>query len=143
MSQIQFGFCQCGCGQKTPIAQRARFGNVPGQPIPYIKNHSPKCHQRRKDYKKKSIANNKILVADYLKIHPCIDCGESDPVVLDFDHRDPESKRASISQLVYMMHSSRDILLTEIEKCDVRCANCHRRKTFRERDYTKIPVGTD
>jgi len=55
----------------------------------------------------------------YLLNHPCVDCGESDPVVLTFDHRDQSKKKCRINSL----HSLR----YEAKKCDVRCANCHLR----------------
>lgn len=69
---------------------------------------------------------------EYLLTHPCIDCGESDPVVLEFDHR--TDKRAAIVDLM-RNHASWDEIVAEIEKCDVRCANCHRRRTARTRGY--------
>lgn len=55
----------------------------------------------------------------------CVDCGETDPVVLDFDHVSGR-KSAGVSR---MRTSSLPKLLTEIAKCEVRCANCHRRVT--------------
>ena len=55
----------------------------------------------------------------YLSAHPCVDCGESDPIVLCFDHRDQTKKK----RLVNTLHS----LKYEAPKCDVRCANCHMR----------------
>ena len=63
---------------------------------------------------------------DYLHSHPCVDCGEADPVVLEFDH--VRDKVANVSALI---HAQRPwgVILEEIEKCQVRCANCHRRKT--------------
>jgi hypothetical protein len=64
-------------------------------------------------------------VFDYRTIHPCVECGESRPWCLDFDHRNPSNKKFEISKLVDH-GSSLDKLVTEIEKCDVRCANCHR-----------------
>lgn len=65
-------------------------------------------------------------VWEYLSSHPCTDCPEKDPIVLDFDHR--RDKVMSISQMV-VDTVSLDTLKKEIEKCEVRCANCHRRRT--------------
>lgn len=67
---------------------------------------------------------NKQFVLDYLKKNPCVDCGESDPVVLDFDHR--RDKKYHVSCMV--RSCSIKTIESEIEKCDIRCANCHRRK---------------
>lgn len=75
------------------------------------------------------------LAFDYLKQHPCIDCGESDPVVLDFDHV-RGIKRSAVSS---MFRDCRwPAIQREIKKCEVRCANCHRRKTAKERGYFKV-----
>ena len=65
-------------------------------------------------------------VFSYLIAHPCVDCAEADPIVLDFDHR--RDKVADIATLV-RSSASWDVVQREIAKCDVRCANCHRRKT--------------
>jgi hypothetical protein len=68
-------------------------------------------------------------VCEYLNANPCIDCGEDDIVVLEFDHRDSKTK---ITEVPKMMNStySLDKLKEEIDKCDIRCANCHNRKTI-------------
>ena len=70
---------------------------------------------------------NRIRIAAYLLSHACVDCGESDPRVLEFDHVRGE-KDQHISDLV---NDGRgwERILSEIAKCDVRCANCHRRRT--------------
>ena len=48
--------------------------------------------------------------------------------MLDFDHRDPSSKRIEVGKLAaYATSWSR--VEAEIAKCSVRCANCHRRRT--------------
>jgi hypothetical protein len=82
--------------------------------------------------KKKYSLENITFVMEYYKTHPCVDCGESDPVCLDFDHVSGE-KLANISTMIvtYNLKS----LIKEIEKCQVRCANCHRRKTSKEQNW--------
>lgn len=66
----------------------------------------------------------------------CLDCGVTDAVVLQWDHRDPRKKSAPLSKLVASRADNRAIR-TEINKCDVRCANCHRIKTSIERSAHK------
>lgn len=67
----------------------------------------------------------------------CQDCGIKDPVVLDFDHRDPATKNTRLRNGIGGFHhlSSPD-LRAEINKCDVVCANCHRRRTARAQGWT-------
>lgn len=67
---------------------------------------------------------------DYLATHPCVDCGESDPVVLEFDHQ--HSKSFNLGDAPRTGHSVAKCK-AEAEKCEVRCANCHRRKTHQRR----------
>jgi hypothetical protein len=82
--------------------------------------------QRRTD-----LQRNREYVLGYLLAHPCVDCGESDPVCLDFDHVRGKKKR-EISGLVRAACSLKT-LQREIAKCDVRCANCHRKVTAKRR----------
>ena len=66
---------------------------------------------------------------DFLSNKKCIDCKESDPRVLEFDHANQNLKFKSISNMLSGHYSWQSILL-EIKKCNVRCANCHRRRTY-------------
>ena len=72
----------------------------------------------------------RVFLVDYLKAHPCVDCGESDLVVLQFDHCRGE-KRKEISNMVRQGWSLKTIK-AEITKCDVVCANCHSRRTAKQ-----------
>lgn len=90
------------------------------------------------DYKRRGLVNarakRRLLqqkLYQYLLEHPCVDCGEADPVVLDFDHQEPLEKFLTINELRIRCYSWRKIL-DEIAKCEVRCANCHRRRTARQ-----------
>jgi hypothetical protein len=75
---------------------------------------------------------------EYLIEHPCVDCGETDPLVLDFDHRDRSTKRMAVSSL--LRYSSWAALEAEIAKCDVRCANDHRRRTAVQLGWRKVAL---
>lgn len=57
----------------------------------------------------------------------CARCSESDPACLDFHHRDGAEKTASVSAMVSNGRSKASIR-EEIERCDVLCANCHRKE---------------
>lgn len=73
----------------------------------------------------------RIRLVDYLNEHPCVDCGEADILVLEFDHRDASTKDNTIANMMVYAHSWERIE-REIKLCDVRCANCHRRKTHKQ-----------
>lgn len=93
----------------------------------YHANKERRIEQIRAD-KKRRMREVRNQVLDYLTEHPCVDCGESDPLVLEFDHRVPAEKTDNIARLLSSATVWSRVLL-EIDKCDVRCANCHRRKT--------------
>ena len=82
---------------------------------------------------------NRVLLYEYLREHPCVDCGETDVRVLEFDHRDPTTKRQSIGHLA--ARKRRQLVLAEIEKCDVRCVNCHRRRTAHQFLWSKASTA--
>jgi len=84
-----------------------------------------KTGERRNNLKKESRA--KEYVRSILQSTPCTDCGENDIVVLEFDHREPSQKFKDISRL--MKNGAGNKLREEIAKCDVVCANCHRKRT--------------
>jgi hypothetical protein len=78
-------------------------------------------------------------ILDYLLHHPCVDCGESDPVVLEFDHLG--EKVDNVSGLARRMVRW-ELIEAEIAKCEVRCANCHRRRTMETlRSYRWLQAG--
>ena len=65
-------------------------------------------------------------IRKYKQSKGCQDCSETDPIVLEFDHREPSKKEVTIGTVIRFGWSL-ERLMKEIEKCDVVCANCHRR----------------
>lgn len=92
---------------------------------------------RRNTYKKRNEVRQELL--QYFISHPCVDCGNDNPVVLDFDHIDPSLKTESISKIVSGGFSRKKIW-DEIAKCEVRCANCHRIRTASQFGWWNSPV---
>ena len=95
------------------------------------KNHDREMRRIRRNQEIRLVAN-RALVAEYLLAHPCVDCGETDRAVLEFDHV-RGVKVGDVSAMVKAGYPWAKIE-AEIAKCDVRCANCHRRVTNRRRE---------
>lgn len=99
-----------------------------------------KAFQPKRDLtlKKKNLYDirkrNRQHVINFLKKNPCVDCGEADVFVLEFDHK--KNKHLNVSNMVSRGYSLEKIM-KEIGKCDVRCANCHRRKTAKQFGWYK------
>lgn len=79
----------------------------------------------------------KQVPLEYFRAHPCSDCGETDPLVLEFDHL--RDKRFEVTN----QFASRNWqeILDEIAKCEVVCANCHRRRTARRAGYLRAVLS--
>ncbi len=97
----------------------------------YAKNFH-KYKERKQQLQRDRNKNNRQYVWDYLKSHPCVDCGEKDPIVLEFDHRGDKENTICV---LAGTGASLKTLKKEISKCDVRCANCHRKKTAIQLNY--------
>lgn len=99
-----------------------------------LSNTCKECDRMASD---KRVNSARAYLLDYLKSHPCVDCGESDPLVLQFDHI--YDKRGNVSRLLSNKNNIASIK-KEIKKCVVRCANCHMRKTAKEQNWYKLDV---
>lgn len=102
----------------------------------YYKQNRTTLIQKSTSYYRPILVRNQKFVLDYLLKHSCVTCGESDPVVLEFDHRDRDQKVMEIGAAITSGWSLERIK-EEIDKCDVLCANCHKRKTAKEFKWYK------
>lgn len=105
------------------------------------------CHRRRtalragwiraqpkwwgaKPPRSRAYARNLAYVLSLLERSECVDCGLGDICVLEFDH-----VAGKIAPVMAMARDevSLERLISEIGKCEIRCANCHRWRTFEKR----------
>ena len=100
----------------------------------YKKNPRPYQVRASRD-RSKDRARVKAHILDYLLTHPCVDCGETDVNVLEFDHVELVGGKAQrVSHLTSIKAFEKEIVL-----CQVRCANCHVRRTRAQLGTWRIP----
>lgn len=117
-----------GCGKAKPLSQFQPKTQANGKEG--WEGKCKPCVSIRQ--KKSSITRNqeaRQLVFNYLKKHPCVDCGETNVLALEFDH--VHSKKFDIGTALNS-NTAIDLLKKEIKKCVVRCSTCHRIKTHLE-----------
>lgn len=103
---------------------------------------SRKYYSENKEKHKKLVSKRKqehkeflrVKIIDYLKNNCCVDCGETNIVVLEFDHL--RDKLRPISEMLANSFSWSNVE-KEIKKCEVRCANCHKIKTAHAQGWYK------
>ena len=124
----------CTCGEIKPLDEFNRLSKAKD-------GRQPRCRQCHKDWHAANKERHNAMIhartrrlrlelatriVEYLRAHPCVDCGESNPLVLEFDHL--RDKIDNVSSLVRRL-SNWAAIEAEIEKCEVVCANCHRIRT--------------
>lgn len=136
----------------TAFSRKVRRGKVGLQPLcktcnrAYQKRHyqenKPAYLAKAKIARRAMLERVRPVMLAYLKDHPCQDCGETDPIVLQFDHRDPSKKETEVSALLRSGNSWKRIM-REIVKCDVVCANCHTRRTAHQRGWWYLRYASE
>lgn len=83
------------------------------------------------------VALAKAHVDNYKMNKGCSRCGfNGHPVALEFNHIDPSTKIAAVSQLV--KKGTIKNIDREIEKCQVLCSNCHRIHTYSNKHHMNL-----
>jgi hypothetical protein len=76
-------------------------------------------------------------LVEFFRERPCVDCGETDPMVLEFDHLGDKSFNIAKGLRTHSWQA----VLDEIAKCEVVCANCHRRRTAHRGGFARAAVA--
>lgn len=139
----------CRCHEEKPEGEfawrRKKLGQLDTYCRPcraaYKQEHYRANRQRYLDQnarrKRRVIAERTDWLLAYFRENPCVDCGEGDPIVLEFDHL--RDKKFCIAQ-GFRGRRWQDVL-DEIAKCEVVCANCHRRRTTRRGGFARAAVA--
>src|SRR5690349_18109728 len=85
----------------------------------HYQNNKSYMIQRAKLFTNKARKRNKDYIKSYLESHPCVDCGESDIIVLEFDRINDKTNNVSTGA---NLGWSIEKLQKEIDKCEIRCA---------------------
>ena len=93
-------------------------------------------YHRRDNITKKKLRNRrKIIINRYKLLKGCQLCGYKKHFsALEFDHTDRSSKIKAVSMLI-KENNSWKMVKEEIKKCMLLCSNCHRLKTYENRDW--------
>lgn len=140
METVEQVLCACGCGQSRPAVKcngyRARFINghngrkyhgdvksvVAQAKKTWRRNNPQSVAKFRKDY----YHQRKLRAMAYLG-NKCLACGLAyngkNAPVFEFDHRDPASKDYGVTRM--LVNASWCRIVKELDKCDLKCANCH------------------
>lgn len=94
----------------------------------YIKEHYKNNKEYYKEKNKKFRKSVQDFILEYKKKNKCIDCGNGDFRILDFDHVEGE-KKFNIGDVTRYGYG-KDKVKKEIDKCELVCANCHRIRTW-------------
>ncbi len=92
----------------------------------------PKNRKKHIGYVKRNKLRVAAFIDQYKRSGQCADCGfkgKDFPHVLDFDHQGISVKSFNIGSWSRAVLSI-ETIRTEIEKCELVCANCHRIRTF-------------
>ena len=90
-------------------------------------------------HNKRYIKQKKEFIMELKMSNPCLGCGETNPTVLEFDHINPKDKKGNIATMIRGGYSVGTIL-KEALKCQILCANCHRKKTAKDYKYFSTKV---
>jgi hypothetical protein len=132
------------CGEEKPTSEFGWKNKAKGWLRSYCRpclaeNSREHCAANKPSYRARTMrrkrqqrANRSNFLVEYFKSHPCVDCGETDPLVLEFDHLRDKEFDIGHEFTSRPWHQ----VLAEIEKCDVACANCHRRRLRGEEAFS-------
>jgi len=102
----------------------------------YYKVNKEKQKEQINEARRIRVKENREKYFNVLSSNSCVDCSETNPIVLEFDHKDDVDKISGVGKMIGHGNSW-DKIKEEMAKCDVRCANCHRIRTAKQQGWYK------
>jgi 5-methylcytosine-specific restriction endonuclease McrA len=128
----EFVWRRKAAGKRGPYCRRCRAAYAQAH---YAANRQLYIDRARR--RKQIVGEQRVAcLIEFLSSHPCVDCGETDPLVLEFDHI--ADKAFTIGE--GLRDRNWESVLAEIAKCDVVCSNCHRRRTARRGGHLRTAM---
>ena len=124
----------------SPAAKEARKKQM----REYAKKHRrPKVSRIRSGNKARKVWVQVLIVETKIGIGACTDCGlpceDWNHVMFAFDHLEPKEKLFSLSKAMKVCNITKEILIAEMNKCELVCHNCHAFRTYIERHHDNYP----
>lgn len=110
------GILQCSCKECCKETRKLNYEN--NKKVTFDRNNRKRTNIRK-------------WFEEYKKTLKCSRCPENHPACLDFHHIDNTTKEHTISLMIGGTFSI-DTIKKEMAKCDVLCANCHRKLHYDE-----------
>lgn len=85
-------------------------------------------------------------IGKWMEAKGCSQCGYSNPLALELDHRTPADKSFAVFDNNHTNLRSKQrhkVVTNEIRKCDILCANCHKIKTKTMKDTARNLIAKD
>ena len=115
------------CGEEKSVEEFEIENVVKG--VHYRRRDCKLCRQEIREERRQKMRD---WFEEFRQDLKCKECGVSEFYLLDFHHRDPKEKEMEVSIAVTSGWGKKRIL-EEIAKCDIYCANCHRRYHYFEK----------
>jgi hypothetical protein len=97
----------------------------------YMREYRKRMTDEQKLKARQRIAKREDEIQAWFKCYKeeqkCQRCPENHPACLEFHHIDPTTKEANIYDAVWNLGWCKERILAEIAKCEVLCANCHKK----------------
>jgi hypothetical protein len=140
MNQLQNLNARNRYNSLSPAAKEARKQQM----REYAKKHRrPKVSRVRSGNKARVVWAQVLIVETKIAIGACTDCGlpceDWNHVMFAFDHLVPKDKLFSMSKAQKVFNLTKEILIAEMNKCELVCHNCHAFRTYIERHHDYKP----